>query len=117
MPITADPTQARTATPVDLGAIFVSASFWSCDDQDAFCEHASDGLGAGQSLNVMLLTHSKWSGFTNRPIPPTTSSEVMLAISYEGRDSVDQMNEAAASHGGKADINPAQAWVPVQSQF
>ena len=61
-----------------------------------------------EAINVMLLTHAKWQTFTKRPIPPTTSSEVMLAISCGSREAVDRMNEAAAKHGGKADINPKQ---------
>lgn len=56
----------------------------------------------------MLLTHDKWRTFTDRPIPPTTSSEVMLAISCSNREAVDAMNNAAADNGGVADINPLQ---------
>jgi predicted lactoylglutathione lyase len=51
---------------------------------------------------------TKWSGFTSRPIPPATSSEVMLAISCESREAVDRMNDAATAEGGEADINPKQ---------
>jgi predicted lactoylglutathione lyase len=61
-----------------------------------------------EAINVMLLTHDKWRQFTSRPIPPATSSEVMLALSCESRAAVDRMNEAAAAHGGKADTNPQQ---------
>jgi uncharacterized protein len=61
-----------------------------------------------EAINVMLLTHTKWRTFTSRPIPPVTSSEVMLALSCESRDAVDAMNKAAAANGGKADVNPAQ---------
>ncbi|KGM54726.1 lactoylglutathione lyase [Lysobacter daejeonensis GH1-9] len=61
-----------------------------------------------ETINVMLLTHDKWRTFTSRPIPPKTSSEVLLAISLDSRDAVDAMNEAAATHGGAADINPKQ---------
>lgn len=32
----------------------------------------------------------------------------MLALSREGREEVDAMNETAAANGGTADINPAQ---------
>ncbi|CAN5526368.1 glyoxalase [soil metagenome] len=59
-------------------------------------------------INVMLLTHAKWQTFTARPIPPSSSSEVMLAISCDSRAAVDAMNDAAAAHGGTADINPKQ---------
>ena len=61
-----------------------------------------------EAINVMLLTHDKWRTFTSRPIPPRTSSEVLLALSLESREAVDAMNEAAAAHGGTADINPTQ---------
>ncbi|WP_442512132.1 VOC family protein [Novipirellula sp. SH528] len=61
-----------------------------------------------ESINVMLLTHAKWRTFTTRPIPPTSSSEVMLCISCDSRDAVDAMNESAAENGGTANINPVQ---------
>jgi hypothetical protein len=61
-----------------------------------------------ETINVMLLTHAKWRGFTSRPIPPATMSEVMLAISCDSRQAVDRMNEAATSRGGTADVNPKQ---------
>lgn len=61
-----------------------------------------------KTINVMLLTHDKWRSFTDRPIPPSTSSEVMPAISCDSREAVDAMNDAAAATGGTADINPVQ---------
>jgi predicted lactoylglutathione lyase len=61
-----------------------------------------------ESINVMLLTHAKWRTFTTRPIAPSTSSEVMLAVSCDSREAVDAMNAAAAANGGTADINPMQ---------
>ncbi|KAF1717380.1 lactoylglutathione lyase [Pseudoxanthomonas yeongjuensis] len=61
-----------------------------------------------EAINVMLLTYDKWRTFTSRPIPPNTSSEVLLAISLDDRDAVDAMNAAAAANGGSADINPKQ---------
>jgi len=61
-----------------------------------------------EAINVMLLTQSKWRTFTDRPIPPSTSSEVMLALSFDTREAVDAINEAATANGGTADINPPQ---------
>ena len=71
-------------------------------DETAACMVWSD------AIFVMLLTHPKWKTFTSRPIPPSTSSEVLLALSLESRAAVDTMNEAAAANGGVADINPKQ---------
>ena len=72
--------------------------------------HFTDDTAAcmvwSEAINVMLLTHDKWRTFTSRPIPPSTSSEVLLAISLDSREAVDAMNAAAAAHGGEADINP-----------
>ena len=74
--------------------------------------HFSDDTAAcmvlSETINVMLLTHAKWRTFTSRPIPGSDSSEVMLAISCDSREAVDAMNDAAAAHGGAADINPKQ---------
>ncbi|KKO43814.1 lactoylglutathione lyase [Arsukibacterium ikkense] len=61
-----------------------------------------------KEINVMLLTHDKWRSFTTRPIPATTSSEVMLALACENPEAVDAMTGSAAAHGGTADINPKQ---------
>jgi predicted lactoylglutathione lyase len=61
-----------------------------------------------EAIHVMLLTHAKWRTFTSRPIPPATSSEVMLALACDSRAAVDAMNHAAAANGGSADINPPQ---------
>lgn len=61
-----------------------------------------------EAINAMLHTHASWRKFTSRPIPPVTSSEVMLALSCDSRKAVDAMNDAAAANGGTADINPVQ---------
>ncbi|MDW6024651.1 lactoylglutathione lyase [Mesorhizobium sp. BAC0120] len=73
-----------------------------------FSDENSAAMVWSETINVMLLTHAKWRNFTNRPIPPASSSEVMLAVSCDNREAVDKMNEAAASNGGTADINPKQ---------
>jgi predicted lactoylglutathione lyase len=61
-----------------------------------------------EAIYVMLLTHDKWQSFTSRPIPPSTSSEVMLCLSCDSRNAVDKLNETAAMNGGSADVNPQQ---------
>lgn len=75
-------------------------------------EHYSDEAGAGMALNdaifVMLLTHARWRTFTDRPIPPATVSEVLLALSFDSRDAVGAVAEAAARAGGTVDVNPPQ---------
>lgn len=61
-----------------------------------------------ESIYVMLLTHGKWRQFTSRPIPPADTSEVMLALSLNSRDAVDEISKACSDNGGMADANPVQ---------
>lgn len=72
----------------------------------------SDETGAcmvwSQTIFVMLLTHAKWRQFTDRPIPDSGSSEVMLAIGFDSKAEVDRITEAAGASGGTADVNPKQ---------
>lgn len=59
-------------------------------------------------IHVMLLTHDKWQSFTNRPLASAGSSEVMIAISCDSRDAVNQLLDKVAENGGTPDVNPTQ---------
>lgn len=72
-------------------------------DDTAACMVVSD------AIYVMLLTHEKWKSFTDKAIPDAkTSAQVMLAISCDSREAVDDMIKRAASAGGTPDCNPKQ---------
>jgi uncharacterized protein len=73
-----------------------------------FSDDATASMAWSETITVMLHTHTRWHEFTSRPIPATTSSEVMLALSCGSREEVDSMNDAATAHGGTADINPVK---------
>lgn len=77
-------------------------------NEPRFSDDGGAAMVWSETIFVMILTHGKWKGFTDRPIPPTTSSEVSLALSLDSREAVDAMVEAGAAHGGTADINPVQ---------
>ena len=73
----------------------------------------SDDAGACMVLSdtifVMLLTHTKWATFTQKPIVDARqASEVMLALNAEDRTAVDALVADAGANGGKADVNPRQ---------
>src|SRR5690606_6003398 len=74
--------------------------------------HFTDATAAclvwSEAICVMLLTHAKCREFTDRPIPPATSSEVMLALSCDSREAVDTMSESAGRNGGTTDIKRIQ---------
>lgn len=93
-------------TDLDASMAFYKAIGFENNPQ--FTDETAACMVWSEAINVMLLTHEKWRTFTDRPIPTSTSSEVMLAISCDNREAVDAMNAAAAENGGTADINPAQ---------
>lgn len=73
-----------------------------------FSDETAASMVWSEAIYVMLLTHDKWKIFTTRPIPPSTSSEVSLALRLDSKEAVDAMNDAAAANGGNGDINPVQ---------
>ena len=93
-------------TDLTLARSFYTALGFVVDPR--FADATAAFLRLSESIQVVLLTHAKWSEFTDRPIPPRGSSEVALMISCDSREEVDAMNRAAADHGGIGDINPIQ---------
>jgi len=72
-------------------------------DETAACMVVSD------VIHVMLLTHDKWKGFTDRAIPDAhASAQVLLCLSEDSREAVDAVVNKAAGVGGKADPNATQ---------
>ena len=93
-------------TDLDVSMTFYKAIGF--ENNPHFTDDTAACMVWSEAINVMLLTHAKWRTFTDRPIPPATASEVMLALSCDSREAVDTMNAAAADNGGTADINPTQ---------
>ena len=72
-------------------------------DDTAACMRLSD------SIFVMILTHPKFAQFTPLPIADAkASSQVLLCLSADSRESVDTTVERAVSAGGTADPAPKQ---------
>lgn len=93
-------------TDLDASIAFYKALGFERNPQ--FSDDTAACMVWSETIHAMLLTHAKWRTFTQRPIPPSGSSEVMLALALDQRDDVDAMNQAAMANGGKADVNPAQ---------
>ncbi|MDO3381548.1 VOC family protein [Gilvimarinus algae] len=73
-----------------------------------FTDDTAACMVCSETIHVMLLTHDKWRSFTDRPIPPATASEVMLAFTCDSREAVDAVTQTAGENGGTADVNPVQ---------
>ena len=92
----------------DLGASIAFYKALGFEQNMQFSDDTAACMVWSEAIYAMLLTHAKWRTFTQRPIPPSESSEVMLALALDNRDAVDAMHTAAAANGGKADVNPIQ---------
>ena len=76
-------------------------------------EQFSDGTAScmvlSETIHVMLLTHDKFRQFTPKKIADAkSSSEVLICISADSRDAVDDVVSKAKSAGGAADPSPKQ---------
>jgi predicted lactoylglutathione lyase len=72
-------------------------------DETASCMVFSD------TIHAMLLSHAKYKMFTTKKIADAKdTSAVLICISAETRDEVDETIERAAKAGGKADPGPKQ---------
>jgi uncharacterized protein len=92
----------------DLKASMAFYEALGFENNPQFTDETAACMVWSEMIHVMLLTYDKWRTFTNRSIPPADSSEVMLALSCDSREAVDELNDIAAKHGGTADINPKQ---------
>jgi uncharacterized protein len=89
----------------------VSTAFYKAlgfSQNPQFSSEDGSAMVWSEAIHVMLVTHAKWRTFTQRPFPPAGSCGMMLSLALESRAAVDAMNEAAAAHGGQADVNPME---------
>jgi predicted lactoylglutathione lyase len=71
----------------------------------------SDDSGAcmvfSETIHVMILSHEKFSQFTPKRIADAhQTSEVLICISADSREAVDEMTEAALANGGREPREP-----------
>jgi predicted lactoylglutathione lyase len=76
---------------------------------EQFCDGTASCMVFSDTIHAMLLTHDKFRQFTPKNIADArTSSEVLICLSADSRDEVDDMVGKAASAGGAADPCPKQ---------
>ena len=74
-------------------------------------EQFSDATGScmvlSETIHAMLLTHDKFRQFTTKDIADAwTATSVLLCVSAESRDGVDDIVAKATAAGGRADPSP-----------
>ena len=74
-----------------------------------FSDKTASCMVFSETIHTMLLTHDKFRLFTSKRIADAReTSEVLICISAESRDEVDDLVTKAGSAGGRADPSPKQ---------
>lgn len=74
-----------------------------------FSDDTAACMVVSETIHVMLLTHDKYGQFTSKTIADArTVSEVLICVSEESRDKVDETVRKAAAAGGGVDPTPRQ---------
>ena len=76
---------------------------------EQFCDGTASCMVFSDAIFAMLLTHEKYSQFTSKKIVDArTSSEVLICLSADSRDAVDDLVDKAKRGGGGIDPCPQQ---------
>ncbi|WGD50626.1 VOC family protein [Bradyrhizobium sp. CB1650] len=74
-----------------------------------FSDETASCMVISETIFVMLLTHDKFRQFTPKAIADAkTTSEVLICLSADSRDAVDEIIGKAEASGGTADPGPKQ---------
>jgi predicted lactoylglutathione lyase len=76
---------------------------------EMFCDDTASCMVFSDTIHAMLLTHEKFNQFTSKKIVDAkTSSEVLICLSADSRDAVDDLVDKAKRGGGSTDPCPQQ---------
>ena len=76
---------------------------------ERFCDGTASCMVFSETIHAMLLTHDKFRRFTPKPIADAkTATEVLICVSADSREGVDDMVAKAGAAGGRADPSPKQ---------
>src|SRR6266487_2822680 len=76
---------------------------------EQFCDGTASCMVFSETIYAMLMTHDKFRQFTPRKIADAkTSTEVLICISADSRDAVDDVVGKAQAAGGGVDPCPRQ---------
>ena len=74
-----------------------------------FSDHTASCMVFSETIHAMLLTHDKFRQFTPKAIANAKeTTEVLICLSADSREAVDEMVDRAGQAGGKTDPGPKQ---------
>lgn len=75
-----------------------------CQKNEMFSDHQASSMAWSDTITFQLLTREYFASFTSKPVADAHGAcAVLLALSYDSREAVDQITAAAVAAGGKAD--------------
>ena len=79
------------------------------EKNEQFCDATASCMVFSDTIHAMLLTHDKFRQFTPKKIANARdTSEVLICLSADSREAVDDMVDKAAAAGGNVDPSPKQ---------
>ena len=76
---------------------------------EQFSDHTASCMVFSETIHAMLLTHDKFRQFTPKAIADAReTTEVLICISADSREEVDDTVTKASAAGGRADPGPKQ---------
>lgn len=84
---------------------FFKALGWTFNPQ--FTDATAACLVISDDIYAMLMTHEKFSGFTNKAIADSSAAEALIAIGVESKADVSRIADAALTAGG-SEAKPPQ---------
>jgi len=76
---------------------------------EQFTDHTAACMVFSETIHAMLLTHDKFRQFTPKKIADAReTTEVLICISADSREAVDEMMARAGAAGGAIDPGPKQ---------
>lgn len=91
--------------------IAVSTAFYEAlgfEKNPQFSDERTSSMVVAENIVIMLLEESRWKDFTSKTIADAkTTSEIMLAISAESKEEVDDLYAKGLAAGG-SEGNPPQ---------
>ena len=74
-----------------------------------FTSEQAAAMAWSDEIVVMLLTHDFWKTFTSKAIPDAANTaQVLLCLSQDSKEAVEEIVGKAVAAGGKADPTPTQ---------
>jgi len=80
-----------------------------CTKNTDFSDDNASSMMWSDEITFMLLKRDYFSTFTTKPIGDAhKTAAVLIALSFDSREAVDAITDAAAKAGGKADVREPQ---------